>query len=56
MGKSFDGFGFREESKGNCSHDSSAIENSGLQEQLSIQEFGRGAAGNESLDDSGNGG
>ena len=48
--------GFREESKRDGSHDSSAMENSGLQEQFSIKEIGRSAAGNVSLDDSGNGG
>ena len=32
------------------------MKTSGLQKQFSIQEVGRGAAGNGSLDDSGNGG
>ena len=50
-GKYFGRCGLREESKRDGSHDSSAMEHSGLQEQLSIQEGGNG-----SLDDSANGG
>ena len=55
-GESFGGCGFREKSKKDGFHDSSAMENSGLQERLSIQEIDRGAAENGSLDDSVNGG
>ena len=55
-GESFGGCGFGEKSKRDSTHDSSARENSGLQERLSTQEANQSDAGNGSLDNSGNGG
>ena len=54
--KFFGRCGFGEEIKGDGYHGSSEIEDSGLQEQLSNQEVGRGAGRDGSLDDSRDGG